>query len=175
MIFEGGDRPPGQNGRVSPLVRWILVKLVGPAAATHKRKQGPVMKPGEANLGYCSRATADYEARVARQCHDEIAGISHSTRDQNAARPMSRANIVGGNDADDETTCGESGLRCNAGGRASAPAHERDAKPCDERTSRCRKIICTGTGLGAAQHTYLCATGSWQSSAGILRNEFIVH
>jgi hypothetical protein len=97
-----------------------------------------MMQPRQAHLGDGPRTTADYQARVPGKGHQEISRISHAAGNQDAARPIPKVDVVGRDDAYDQSVCVHSSLCCHAGSRAAAPTHEGDPKPCEQFPGRTR-------------------------------------
>lgn len=95
------NSPPAENPGISALVRRVLLELIGPSSAPGERQKRPMMEPSQAHLGNGSRATSDYEARIASQRHQKVSRISHAARDQDGARPVLEFDVIGRHDAYD--------------------------------------------------------------------------
>ena len=119
-----------------------------------------MMEPRQANFRNRTRAPTDHEAGVARQSHEEIAGIAHAARNEHGARPVLQFDIVGGNNAHDGATGCERTFRRDTRGWTAAPTDERETESGDQFTGIGRKIVRARSGLGAAQDAYLCRAGN---------------
>ena len=117
-----------------------------------------MVEPCEADLGDGSGSSADDEASIARQGHEEIPGIAHAAGDQDGAGPVGQIDVRGGNDADDFASRSEGSLGCDTRRRATAATDECEAEPGDEFTGGSRKVIGLRARLSAAEHADLATT-----------------
>jgi hypothetical protein len=108
------------------------------------------MQPGETDLGFRSGPASDDNAGITGKSHEEIAGISHSTRNENGARPVFQTNLIGRNYAHDHTARLESTLSGNPRGWTSAATYNGNALRRQQSPGGRGQIVCSRARLGAA-------------------------
>ncbi len=99
------------------------------------------MQPGQTYLRDCARTPSDYHARVACKRHQKVAGITHPARDQDAARPILKIDVIGGHYAHDGPTRGKRSFSGNTSGRTSTPTHQSDSQLRDQFAGGPRQLI----------------------------------
>ena len=86
------------------------------------------MQPREANFGNRARTTADHQAGIAGQRHDQIPRITHAARNKHSAWPILQANIIGRNDANHDASSRDCALCRDTCGRTAATADKRNTE-----------------------------------------------
>jgi len=146
------------DGGIAAFVGWVLFQLIRPSATAGERQERAMVEPCQADLGDGAGSTADDEAGVARQGHEEIPGIAHAAGDEHGAGPIGQIDICGGNDTDDFASRSEGTLGSDTSGGAAATADEGDAETGDEFASGSCEVVGFRTRLSAAEHADLATT-----------------
>jgi hypothetical protein len=167
-VLEILNRGPRPNHRVLTLVRRISLELIGPSSAPGEWQQRTMMQPGQAHFGFGARPSSDDDAGIAGKGHQQVAGITHAARNEDAARPIIEIDVVRRHDADHQSAGCERPLGSKARGRASTAAHQGDSKPRQQLAHGARQLVSSGTRICASQDTDLPCSRSTGDSSGRL-------
>lgn len=149
--FEFIDVTPWEDQRVLAFVGRIGGEGVRPTAAAGEGEEGTLVQPGEADLGDGAGAAADDDAGVAREGHEEIAGIADAAGDDHGGGPAGGGHFTGRDDADDKAAGGEGAFGGDAGGGAAAAADDGDAEAGEAFTGLGGHFKGGGAGVGTAK------------------------
>ena len=119
---------------------------------TYQGKQRALVKPGEAYLRDRARPPSYDDASIGRQRHQQVSGITHSTRDDHGGRPIRRGHFVRRDYADHQSTCIDGLLSRDSRGWAAATAYERYSEACQESAGFARQVIGRRSGFGASKN-----------------------
>jgi len=162
------NRAPWEDLRVLPLVWGVGRQLVRPSATTNQGKEGAPVEPRQMNLGLRARATANDNAGIAGERHQEIPGISHSAREDNRGGPIRRRHVIRRNDAEHQAIRLDGTLSGDPCRWASTPAHDSDAQLGQGLACVTGKLVSARVGLSAAENTDLrFAVGNRHGECGV--------
>lgn len=153
---------PGQDRRVLPFVGWVGRQSVRPSATADEWQQGTPVQPGKADLGDRTGSSADDDARVPGEGHQQVPGVSHPARHDDSRRPIRGGHLVRRNDAEYLATRRNRPLGCHSSGWAAAATYHGDAEAGEERACLCRAGIGVRAWLGTTENADLRATDGYR-------------
>ena len=107
---------------------------------------------------FCAGTAADHNASVPGKSHQQITGISHSTRNNNRRWPIRCRHFVWRYDAKHKAVCSNGAFGGYTGCRASTAANDSDAKTRERLPRLPGEIVSARTRFGAPEYTYLGLT-----------------